>query len=54
MKALLILLITLISAYAECPLPNMSVGDLRISSEKELKKVIRRNEIFVLVVSATW
>ena len=37
-----------------CPMENLSVGDTFLKKEKQLKKYLLENEIFVLGVSADW
>jgi thiol-disulfide isomerase/thioredoxin len=55
LAALLLGLLQILHTDAKpCPMENMSVGDATLKTEKELRKYIFQNEIFVVALSASW
>ena len=40
-------------AYADCKIPNLSVGHFNITSEKQLKDVIKKEPAFLIGLSAS-
>lgn len=51
---MLFLLYILVSVQAQCELPNMSVGDFNLTSEKQLKDVMKKEKSFLIGLSASW
>lgn len=49
---LMALLFALAALAEECELANMSVGELRITGEKHLKKLIKENDLFLLAATS--
>lgn len=47
-----IALFVAISFASECTIPNLSIGDFNITSEKQLRNLTKTDDLFIIAVSA--